>query len=149
MKRARLQQGSVVFDKRRRTWNFLWCENGHRRTKLIGSARTFPTKTSAWRAAEPFRRLVENPVSSNPVTTVDNIVAQYRSEKMPRRASTRRGLRGLAEQPHTPAMAELPAHRLASPSRGIVVTISDSFPKEQSSRAWAHPRSLGLRHVAR
>lgn len=91
MKRARLQKGSVVFDKRRRTWNFLWCEDGHRRTKLIGSARKFPTKTSAWRAAEPFRRLVENPVSSDPVATVNNIVAQYRSEKMPRRPSTRRG----------------------------------------------------------
>jgi len=91
MKRARLQQGSVVFDKRRRTWNFLWCENGHRRTKFIGSVREFPTKTSAWRAAEPFRRLVENPVSSNPVVTVNNIVDQYRSEKMPRRFSTRRG----------------------------------------------------------
>src|SRR5712691_3797385 len=90
MKRARLQQGSVVFDKRRRTWNFLWCENGHRRTKLIGSARDFPTKTSAWRAAEPFRRLVENPVS-NPGVTVNGIVAQYRNEKMPRRLSTRRG----------------------------------------------------------
>ena len=91
MKRARLQKGSVVFDKRRRTWNFLWCENGHRRTKLIGSARKFPTKTSAWRAAEPFRRLVENPVGSNSVATVNNMVAQYRSEKMPRRLSTRRG----------------------------------------------------------
>jgi len=33
MKRARLQKGSVVLDKRRKTWNFLWCENGHRRTK--------------------------------------------------------------------------------------------------------------------
>ena len=91
MKRARLQQGSVVFDKRRRTWNFLWCENGHRRTRLIGSAREFPTKTSAWRAAEPFRRLVENPVNSNPVVTVHSLVAQYRTEKMPQRYSTKRG----------------------------------------------------------
>src|SRR5271157_4841017 len=52
MKRARLQRGSVVFDKRRKTWNFLWCENGHRRTKLLGTARELPTKTAAWRAAD-------------------------------------------------------------------------------------------------
>ena len=84
MKRARLQTGSVVFDKRRKTWNFLWCENGHRRTKRIGLAREFPTKTLAWRAAEPFRRVVENPVSST-VITVRSIVAQYRAEKMQQR----------------------------------------------------------------
>src|ERR1700687_3498240 len=91
MKRARLQQGSVVFDKRRRTWNFLWCENGHRRTRLIGSAREVSTKTSAWRAAEPLRRSVENQGSNNPIITVNTIVAQYRIEKMPQRLSTRRG----------------------------------------------------------
>src|ERR1700732_1015052 len=90
MKRARLQQGSVVFDKRRKTWNFLWCENGHRRTKFIGSAREFPTKTSAWRAAEPFRRVVESPISDTAIT-VKSLVTQYRHEKMPRRLSTRRG----------------------------------------------------------
>jgi integrase len=91
MKRARLKQGSVVFDKRRKTWNFLWCENGHRRTRLIGSAAEFPTKTSAWRAAEPFRRAVENQASNSPIITVNTIVAQYRIEKMPERLSTRRG----------------------------------------------------------
>lgn len=84
MKRARLQTGSVVFDKRRKTWNFLWCENGHRRTKRIGLAREFPTKTLAWRAAEPFRRVVENPVSST-VITVKSLVTEYRNEKMPQR----------------------------------------------------------------
>jgi integrase len=58
---------------------------------LIGSLRDFPTKAAAWRAAEPFRRLMENPISNNPDATVNSIVAQYRNEKMPRRLSTRRG----------------------------------------------------------
>jgi excisionase family DNA binding protein len=53
---ARVNQGSVVFNKRFGTWNFLWCENGHRRFKLIGTLREFPTKASARRAAEPFRK---------------------------------------------------------------------------------------------
>jgi integrase len=91
MKRARPKQGSVVFDKRRKTWNFLWCEDGHRRTRLIGPAAEFPTKTSAWRAAEPFRRAVENQTCNSPIITVNSIVAQYRIEKMPERLSTRRG----------------------------------------------------------
>jgi hypothetical protein len=45
MKRAaRFQTGSVVFDKRRKTWNYLWCEGGKRRSKLIGTLQEFPTK---------------------------------------------------------------------------------------------------------
>ena len=61
MKRARVQRGSVVFDKRRKTWNFLWCANGHRHTKLLGTIRELPTKTAALRAAEPLRRMMDNP----------------------------------------------------------------------------------------
>jgi integrase len=87
---ARVNQGSVVFNKRFGTWNFLWCENGHRRSKVIGTAREFPTKASAWRAAEPLRRLLEKAVGSAGLT-VRNIVEQFRQEKMPQRYSTRLG----------------------------------------------------------
>jgi len=56
MKRAaRHKTGSVVFDKRRRTWNFLWWEDGIRRTKKIGTASQYPTKASAWKAAKAFQ----------------------------------------------------------------------------------------------
>ena len=50
--RARNQDGSVVLDKRIRTWNFLWWENGKRRSKKIGTMRQYPIEASAWRAAE-------------------------------------------------------------------------------------------------
>jgi integrase len=91
MKRAiRIQQGSVVFNKRFATWNFLWCENGHRRSKVIGSLREFPTKASAWRAAEPLRKAIQQSESGG-VLTVRNLVEHFRQEKMPRRYSTRRG----------------------------------------------------------
>src|SRR5262249_1659926 len=89
MKRARLQRGSVVFDKRRKAWNFLWCENGRRRTKLLGTARELPTKTAALRAAEPLRHLAEKPVKGVTLIVMD-LVRQYRTEKMPTRADTRR-----------------------------------------------------------
>ena len=92
MKRAaRIQQGSVVFNKRFGTWNFLWCENGHRRSKMIGTARELPTKASAWRAAEPLRKAMQISVGSGTVPTVRSLVEQFRQEKMPRRYSTRRG----------------------------------------------------------
>ena len=81
-----------MFNKRFGTWNFLWCENGHRRSKVIGTAREFPTKASAWREAEPLRRQLEQiPRSSEPLATVRSLVEQYRAERMPRRVMTRQG----------------------------------------------------------
>ena len=89
MKRARLQRGSVVFDKRRKTWNFLWFENGHRRTKFLGTARDLPSKTAAQRAAEPFRRTLDR-ATDDECLRVSDLVRQYATEKMPERADTRR-----------------------------------------------------------
>ena len=51
MKRARHQQGSVVLNKRSKTWHYLWCEDNHRRSKLIGTLRDYPTKAAAWHVA--------------------------------------------------------------------------------------------------
>lgn len=89
---ARVKQGSVVFNKRFGTWNFLWCENGHRRSKVIGTLREFPTKAMAWRAADPLRKpLTQSGSNSGRLPTVRELVEQYRSEKMPRRRMTRQG----------------------------------------------------------
>ena len=89
---ARINQGSVVRNKRFGTWNFLWCENGHRRSKVIGTLREFPTKASAWLAVEPLRRrLLHSATGEGPRITVRVLVEQYREEKMPRRAMTRQG----------------------------------------------------------
>lgn len=92
MKRAaRHKTGSVVFDKRRKTWNFLWWEDGKRRSKQIGTVSQHPTKASAWRAAEAFQGSPEKHVKvvSNGPTLI-GLVQQYRAEKMPKRADTRR-----------------------------------------------------------
>jgi integrase len=89
MKRARYQQGSVVFDKRRKVWNYLFCENRVRRTKLIGTARDFPTKAAAWRAAESLRRtLTKKPVTS--ILTMEELALRYEAEKLPSRCETAR-----------------------------------------------------------
>jgi integrase len=93
MKRAaRHKTGSVVFDKRRRTWNFLWWEGGKRRSRSIGTARQYPTKASAWSAAAALRESLERQVKViNKSPTVKTLVEQYRAEKMPRRTMTRQG----------------------------------------------------------
>jgi len=90
MKRARHKQGSVVCDKRRRVWNYLFCENGVRRTKLIGTISDLPTKAKAWRVAESIRGSLEKSASSTTTVSVKELVEQYRIEKMPARIDTRR-----------------------------------------------------------
>jgi len=92
MKRAaRHKTGSVVFDKRRKTWNFLWWKDGKRRSRLIGSADKHPTKASAWRAAAALRDSQNVRIASVASSlTVETLVQHYRVEKMPKRADTRR-----------------------------------------------------------
>jgi len=89
---ARVNQGSLVFNRRYGTWNFLWCEDGHRRSKVIGTAQEFPTKASAWRAAGPLRKPLEpSERSEQRIPSVRVLVEEYRAEKMPRRKMTRQG----------------------------------------------------------
>lgn len=88
----RQRQGSIVLDKRIKTWNFFFWENGKRRSKKIGTVSQYSTKASAWRAAKPLRDAIESQVScSNSTPTVTKLVEQYRAEKMPQRAMTRQG----------------------------------------------------------
>jgi integrase len=91
MKRARKQTGSVVLDKRIKTWNFFWWENGKRRSKKIGTASQYRTKASAWKAAEALCHSLENQTQVSNAPTVSTLVEQYRAEQMPQRYSTRRG----------------------------------------------------------
>jgi integrase len=88
MKRAaRFTRGSVVFDKRRKTWNFLRWDDGKRRSKLIGTLREYPSKSAAWRAAQEIIQQTEVP---RPQTgeTVRSVIARYEVERMPARFST-------------------------------------------------------------
>jgi len=88
MKRARHKQGSVVFNRRNKTWHYLWCENGHRRSKLIGSIREYPTKASAWCIAEAVQASVHQPVKQ--AITVAELAKRYEAEKLPTRSNTAR-----------------------------------------------------------
>ncbi len=100
MKReARHKVGSVVFDKRRKTWNFLQWVGNKRQSKTIGTLQEFPTKSAAWRAAESLRHLPEKPAAT---PTVRTLVEQYRAEKMPARASTRRSYEAWLDNHVTP-----------------------------------------------
>jgi integrase len=92
MKRAaRHKTGSVVFDKRRKMWNFLWWDDGRRRSRSLGTFRQYPTKASAWSAAKALQDSLESlahAISTTPL--MKTLIEQYRVEKMPKRVDTRR-----------------------------------------------------------
>jgi integrase len=90
---SRIRTGSIAQDKRSKGWNFFWWEDGKRKCKALGR---FPTKAKAWASAKPYRDALESQIdNSRPSVKVGELVTQYRVEKMPRRASTRRGYDGV------------------------------------------------------
>jgi integrase len=93
MKRAaRFKTGSVVFDERRKTWNFLWWEDGRRRSALIGTLVEYPTKGAAWLAV-PSLQAPKEKQKTNEVQTVKTLAARYEAERFPTRHDTARTYR--------------------------------------------------------
>src|SRR6266849_2401057 len=93
MKRAaRFQTGSVVFDRRRKTWNFLRWEDGQRRSRLIGTLQQYPTKGAAWRAVQSFVPSVPKPILHE-AETVKALATRYEAERFPARRDTARTYR--------------------------------------------------------
>ena len=82
--------GSVRYDRRRKTWNYLWYDGATRRSKLIGTKQEYPTKAAAWEAVGTFTSTVEKRREDGLVLTVNTLVTHYRQEKMPKRTDTRR-----------------------------------------------------------
>ena len=88
--RARKPKGSVVFNRLRATWNFLWCEGNQRRSRKLGTLVELPTKADALRKAEAVRRDLRLQ-RERAIVTVRQLVEQFRVERMPERFSTRYG----------------------------------------------------------
>ncbi len=103
--RVRRQVGSVRFDKRRKTWNYLWYENGKRRSRRIGTKSEFPTKAAAWKA-------VPEPPKVSQTESVKNVVARYQAERMPSRVSTARVYCSFLKNHILPKWGEVPIQDL-------------------------------------
>lgn len=88
--RTRKPKGSVVFNKRFGTWNFLWLEDGHRRSRKLGDISELRTHEAALKKAEAVRMELRFQLNDSRLT-VNTLAEEYRAEKMPPRASTRRG----------------------------------------------------------
>jgi len=109
---VRQRQGSVVLDKRSKTWNFFFWDDGKRHSKKIGTMSQYPTKAAAWRAAKPLRDAVENRERARLISapTVQRLADLYRVEKMPTRADTRRAYEVWLRHHILPKLGDLPYH---------------------------------------
>jgi hypothetical protein len=89
MRAQRHTHGSVRFDKRRKTWNYLWYDAGTRRSRLIGTKQDFPNKAAAWRAVKSMKPKTDAAQPNN-APSVNNLFERYKIEKMPQRRNTKR-----------------------------------------------------------
>jgi integrase len=87
MRTQRHTTGSVRYDKRRKTWNYLWYEGPIRRSKRIGTKQEFPTKAAAWKEVQRFEIQPSKPQFGE---TVSNVIVRYEAERMPSRHTTAR-----------------------------------------------------------
>jgi integrase len=135
MKRAaRHKRGSVVFDKRRRTWNFLWWEQGKRRSRLIGTLQQYRSKGAARQAAASFQHSMDGPkVSTVEALTVGRIIEQYRAEKMPERYSTRRSYESWIRNHVLPAWRAKPLSELQARPVELWLQALALSPKSKAS----------------
>ena len=87
MRTQRHTTGSVRYDKRRKTWNYLWHDGPTRRSKRIGTKQEFPNKAAAWKEVG---RLGLQTSAAQSGETVRSLVVKYKAERMPSRQSTAR-----------------------------------------------------------
>jgi integrase len=87
MRVQRHTSGSVRYDKRRKTWNYLWYDGPVRRSKRIGTKQEYPTKAAAWKEVDRLETQQTKPKSGD---TVRSVIAKYETERMPSRQSTAR-----------------------------------------------------------
>ena len=87
--RAQKPKGSVVYNRSRATWNYLFMESGKRKSRKLGTLSDLPTKADAIRKAEVVKR-ERRLVAGRSVPTVAQLVEGYKAERMPKRYSTSR-----------------------------------------------------------
>jgi len=133
VKRARFNKcGSVVFDKRRGTWNFLTCENGKRRSRLIGTKAEFPTKALAWQKALTFV-----PAKTNEQHTVRTLANRFETERFPTRQDTAQGYRSWLKNHILPKWGDQPLSAIQPQPVELWLRGLDLSPKSKT-----HVRAL-------
>ncbi len=89
-RQARHTTGSVRYDKRRGTWNYLWYDGAIRRSRRIGTKQDFPTKAAAWKQVDAVDIKPTQTAEQPKGDTVQSVITRYEVERMPERHSTAR-----------------------------------------------------------
>jgi integrase len=105
MRVQRHTSGSVRYDKRRKTWNYLWYDGPTRRSKRIGTKQEFPTKAAAWKEVESLE-IQAKPQNGAAGNTVRSVTTRYEAERMPSRQSTARVYRSFLNNHVLPKWGE-------------------------------------------
>src|ERR1035437_5555327 len=107
MRVQRHTSGSVRYDKRRKTWNYLWYDGPVRRSKRIGTKQEFPTKAAAWKEVESLE--IQQPKTESGATgdTVRSMIARYEAERMPSRHTTARVYRSFLQNHILPKWGDM------------------------------------------
>ena len=105
MRVQRHSSGSVRYDKRRKTWNYLWYDGPIRRSKRIGTKQEFPTKAAAWKEVESLE-IQAKPPDGDKGDTVRSVITRYEAERMPSRQSTVRVYRSFLNNHVLPKWGE-------------------------------------------
>jgi integrase len=99
----------VRYDKRRKTWNYLWYEGAVRRSRRIGTKQEFPTKAAAWKKVERLE-IQRSKVATG--DTVRTVIERYEAERMPTRHTTARVYRGVLRNHIMPKWGDEPIRAL-------------------------------------
>jgi integrase len=99
----------VRYDKRRKTWNYLWYDGPVRRSKRIGTKQEFPTKAAAWTEVDRLEIQPTKPPNGDK-NTVRNVLARYEVERMPSRHSTARVYRSFLNNHILPKWGDTEIH---------------------------------------
>jgi integrase len=134
LRAQRYKPGSVRFDKRRGTWNYLWYDGHKRPSKVIGTKHAIPTKAAAWKAVE--RLQLGQPVT-NSGETVRAVIARYEVERMPMRASTAYVYRSFLKNHIIPRWGETPIAAVSARDAELWLQNLELSPKSKT-----HVRSL-------
>jgi len=107
MRVQRHASGSVRYDKRRKTWNYLWYDGPTRRSKRIGTKQEFPTKAAEWKQVESLETQAK-PKAESKGDTMSSVITRYEAERMPSRPSTARVYRCFLKNHVLPKWANTP-----------------------------------------
>src|ERR1017187_2035012 len=107
-RRSRYQNGSIRLDPRTKNWEFRWREGGRRLSRKLGTLAELPTLAKAKRAAEGYRLAAnaDTDVDRKPAVTFGAVAMRYKTERMPKRHTTRSGYTNILDNHVIPKWGE-------------------------------------------